>query len=76
MLSKRIKDKDALQIIHKIVDSTDEEYVNRKIKKYKEREIKSLENSNLKNKYKLISEVTNIPYYKKDKGLAIKDIRD
>lgn len=71
LLSKRIKDKDALQIIHKIVDSTDEKYVNKEIKKYKERKIKSLENSNFKNKYKLISEVANIPYYKKGKGLAI-----
>lgn len=71
LLSKRIKDKDALQIIHKIVDSTDEKYVNKEIKKYKEKKIKSLENSNLKNKYKLISEVANIPYYKKGKGLAI-----
>ena len=70
-LSKKIKDKEALSIIHKIVDSTDEEYVNKEIKKYKEREIKLLENSNLKNKYKLISEVDNIPYYRKGKGLAI-----
>ena len=71
LLLRKIKDKDALDIIYKIVDSTDREYVNMEIKKYKEKEIKLLENSNLKNKYKLISEVDNIPYYKKGKGLAI-----
>ena len=71
LLLRKIKDKDALDIIYKIVDSTDEEYVNKEIKKYKEKEIKLLENSNLKNKYKLISEVDNIPYYRKGKGLAI-----
>ena len=74
LLLRKIKDKDALDIIYKIVDSTDEEYVNKEIKKYKEKEIKLLENSNLKNKYKLISEVDNIPYYRKGKGLAIGNI--
>lgn len=71
LLLRKIKDKDALDIIYKIVDSTDREYVNKELKKYKEKEIKLLENSNLKNKYKLISEVDNIPYYKRGKGLAI-----
>jgi retron-type reverse transcriptase len=71
LLSKKIKDKNALDIIYRIVDSTDEEYVNSEIRKYKEKEIKLLEKSNIKNNNKLISEVNNIPYYKKGKGLAI-----
>lgn len=71
LLSSKIKDKDALDIIFKIIDGTNKDYINSIIKKYKEREIKNLKHQNIKNKDKLINEIEQIPYYKFNKGLPI-----
>ena len=71
LLKTKIKDKDALNIISKIIDSTNNEYINKTIKKYKENEIKYIKNQNIKNKDKIINEIGRIPYYNIDKGLPI-----
>lgn len=71
LLKTKIKDEDALNIIFKIIDSTNNEYINKKIKKYKENEIKYIKNQNIKNKDKKINEIERIPYYNIDKGLPI-----
>ena len=71
MLDKKIKDKKYLGILFKIIDSTDEDYINERIIKLKEREISYLRNSNLNDKDKRIDEINRIPLYKKDKGLGI-----
>ena len=71
LLKTQIKDKNALNTIYKIIDSTDNEYINKTIKKYKEREISILKKQNIKNKEKKINEIERIPYYEIDKGLPI-----
>ena len=71
LLKTKIKDEDALNIIFKIIDSTNNEYINKTIKKYKENEIKYIKNQNIKNKDKIINEIEKIPYYNIDKGLPI-----
>ena len=71
LLKTKIKDEDALNIIFKIIDSTNNEYINKTIKKYKENEIKYIKNQNITNKDKIINEIEKIPYYNIDKGLPI-----
>ena len=71
IIRKKIKDKDVLNIIDKIIDSTDYNYVNKEINNLKNNYIKTLEkynNSNLNNK---ISELKKLPLYEKGKGLPI-----
>lgn len=63
IIRKKIKDKEVLNLLDTIIDSTDCEYVNKTIKKIKENEI--LKNIKIKN------EISNIPLYKKGKGLPI-----
>ena len=55
------KDKDALNILITIIDSTNQTYVNETISKIKEKELA----------YKYSSEIEKIPLYKKGKGLPI-----
>ena len=74
MLDKKIKDKKYLGILFKIIDSTDEDYINECIIKLKEREISYLKNSNLNDKDKRIDEINRIPLYKKGKGLGIGNV--
>ena len=71
MLKRKIKDKKYLDILFKIIDSTDSDYVNESIIKLKEKEINYLKNSNLNDKYKRIAEINRIPLYEKGKGLGI-----
>lgn len=71
LLKKRIKDKDALNLLNFIIDSTDYEYVNKTINRLKEKEIEKINKKNINNKQKLIEEIKNIPIYKKGKGLPI-----
>ena len=74
MLKRKIKDKKYLEILFKIIDSTDSDYVNESIIKLKEKEINYLKNSNLNDKDKRIDEVRRIPLYKKGKGLGIGNV--
>lgn len=71
ILKKKIKDKDSLNILFSIIDSTNEEYINKEIVKLKESRIKYLRNSNLLDKNKLIQEVRDIPLYEYGKGVAL-----
>lgn len=72
LIQKKIKDKNVLQIINNIIDSTDEEYVNKKIETLKTNRINKL----LENGHKLtddvIKEIGSIPVYKKGKGFPIR----
>lgn len=63
-LRKKIKDKDFLNILDTIIDSTDYD-VNNEINKIKEKEISSLNNIDR------INEIKRIPLYKKGYGLPI-----
>lgn len=74
MLKKKIKDEEFLEILFKIIDSTDEDYVNIVINKLKEKEINYLKNSNLNDKNKRIDEINRIPLYMKGKGLGIGNV--
>ena len=71
ILSKKIKDKDALNILYSIIDSTNYDYVNESIIKLKNNRIKYLNCLNISNKDKLINEINEIPLYKYGKGLAL-----
>ena len=67
ILNDNIKDKDALNILFKVIDSTNEEYINKRIIKLKENRINHL------NSDKLIYETKNIPLYYYNKGCGIGD---
>lgn len=71
LLEHKIKDKEALKILHDIVDSTDSCYVNERINSLKEKEIKKINDSNCKNKELLIKEIKELPNYEVGKGLPI-----
>lgn len=67
ILKDNIKDKDALNIIFKVIDSTNDSYINEIIIKLKKNRINNLSNE------KLIEETKQIPLYKYDKGCGIGD---
>lgn len=73
LIQQRIKDKDVLKIINRIIDSTDCDYINKVILKLKRDEILRLEKLNIskKEKKKKIMEVESIPFYEKNKGFPI-----
>lgn len=73
LLKKKIKDKDALDILFKIISSTDKDYINREINVLKSKEFEKIEKMNISHKMrdKKINDVLNIPIYKKGKGLPI-----
>lgn len=65
LIRRRIKDRNVLSILDKIIDSTDMDYVNKTINKLKSNKIKKNSDINI------IKEVESIPIYKKGKGLPI-----
>lgn len=67
IIKSNIKDKDALNILFKVIDSTNDNYINEIIIKLKENRINNLSNE------KLIEETKQIPLYKYDKGCGIGD---
>ena len=67
ILKDNIKDKDALNIIFKVIYSTNDNYINERIIKLKKNRINNLSNE------KLIEETKQIPLYKYDKGCGIGD---
>lgn len=71
LLSKKIKDPDALNILNLIIDSTNQPYVNETIRKLKEKEIEKIIRKNSRDKDRLIKNVQNLPEYKYKKGLPI-----
>lgn len=73
MLEKRIKDKKAINILKKIIDLTDYDYVNNNINSLINNEINRinyLKTSSIE-KIKLINELKSIPLYRKGYGLSI-----
>ena len=64
-LLKCIKDKDALNIIFHIIDSTNEKYINEKIISCKNELLNKIQDEKLK------EEIKSIPLYSKGKGLPI-----
>lgn len=73
ILKQDIKDKDALDIVFKVIDSTDEDYINEEIDRVRYREIERVKLLNIsdKEKDKKIRELLSIPLYDKGKGLGI-----
>ena len=73
LIRRKIKDKDAINIIDRIIDSTDCDYINKKIEKLKYNEINKIRNSSLSEKEKVIriDEVNKIPLCKKGKSAPI-----
>ena len=73
LIRRKIKDKDALNILDRIIDSTDEEYINKRISELKENEIRKINSSNLSRNEKLkrINEVMKIPYCEKGRSAPI-----
>jgi len=67
MLKDNIKDKKALNLLFKVINSTNDTYINEQIIKLKNNRIKNLSNE------KLILETKEIPLYKYDKGCGIGD---
>lgn len=65
IINRKIKDKDALEVIYKIIDSTNDNYINRRINTLKNNRINYLKDNNL------ISEVEEIPLYEYNKGCSI-----
>lgn len=71
MLRKRIKDKNALDIVYKIIDSTDSEYINKEIINLKKVYIRKILEMNISDKLAKVREIESIPLYKKGKGFPI-----
>ena len=71
IISSKIKEKESLDILFNIIDSTNLSYINEKIKKIKEDKIKYLKSIN--GDEKLIKEIFEIPLYECGKGLPIGD---
>lgn len=73
LLKRKIKDKRVIDILIKIINSTDKDYVNKCIYRLKKEEILKVKKSNLndKEKYKRINDINRIPLYEKGKGLPI-----
>ena len=65
ILSHKIKDKDALEVLYKVIDSTNDNYINKSIDNLKNNRIHYLKDNNL------IREVEEIPLYKYNKGCSI-----
>ena len=71
IIRSKIKDKDVINILDTIIDSTNEEYINDTISTIKNREIDKIRNSNVSNKKQLIKEVEKIPLCKKGVSVPI-----
>lgn len=73
LIRKKIKDPDVLNILDLIIDSTDEEYVNKEIKKLKRNTIRKIleKNISLNDKQKIINDIKSIPECKKGISLPI-----
>lgn len=71
LISNKIKDKKALKIIFDIIDSTDCDYINKRILELKEEEKKRINSLNIKDKDIKLKEIDNLPLYKKGKGCPI-----
>lgn len=71
MIAEKVKDKDAVEIMNRIIDTTNLSYVNDDINHLKKIEYKKVQKTNVKDKVKKLNEIINIPLYEKDKGFPI-----
>ena len=74
LIRRKIKDQNALDLLDKIIDTTDEEYVNETIKTIKKKEINGLckmKNINSQERLRRIKEIEDIPLHHKGKGFSI-----
>ncbi len=74
ILRGNIKDKEAISVLDKVIDSTNQDYINKEIKHLKDKRINYIINSNhigKLEKEKLLKEVNNIPLYNIGKGCSI-----
>ena len=71
IIRKKIKDKEALKILDTIIESTDDDYINKEIVRLKQRELLKLKKSNAVNKEQLIEDINQIPLCKKGKSAPI-----
>lgn len=73
LIRRKIKDRDVLNIIDSIIDSTDSNYINACINNLKEKEIRKIKNLNISDKEKniKIEEIKSIPLYLYGKGFPI-----
>ena len=76
MLKKKIKNKDVINILSRIINQTNEEHINKDIFRLKEIEIKNIKSKNISDKEKayLIKSIEELPYYKNGKGLSIGNV--
>lgn len=65
IIRKKIKDKDALNILDRIIEATNHDYINNEINRLKEDKIRNIKDNNI------ILEIKEIPEYKSEKGLSI-----
>lgn len=70
---KKIKDKDAIDVIFRIIDSTNKEYININLNNIKSKEKERIETLNITEieKKLKIKELDKIPYYNVGKGIPI-----
>lgn len=74
ILRYNIKDKEDISVLDKVIDSTNQDYINKEIKQLKDKKIKYIINSShisRLEKEKLLKEVNNIPLYNVGKGCSI-----
>lgn len=71
LITMRTKDIDVINMLNKIIDSTNEQYVNERINKLKKQEIERIKQGSMPNKEEKIKEVERLPLYQKGKGLPI-----
>ena len=73
LVRKYIRDKDALEMLETIIDSTNEEYVNKVITKLKNEKIEYIKKLNITDREKAIKlkMIKDIPLYENGKGLPI-----
>ena len=76
MLKKKIKNKDVINLLTRIINQTNEEYINKDILRLKEIEIKNIKSKNISDKEKayLIKSIEELPYYENGKGLSIGNV--
>ena len=76
MLKKKIKNKDVINLLTRIINQTNEEYINKDILRLKKIEIKNIKSKNISDKEKayLIKSIEELPYYKNGKGLSIGNV--
>ncbi|MEG1995740.1 MAG: reverse transcriptase domain-containing protein [Bacilli bacterium] len=72
-LERVFKDDNVINILKKMINTTNESYINKSISSLKYNEIKRINRSNISSfdKKNIIKEIEKIPLYNKDKGLTI-----